>query len=386
MTMASSLAGRDVRSIIVFKQRNIGDVLLATPAIHALRCAWPSARIAVAVNSGTEAMVEGNPDIDRVIVFDRMARDAGGAGRWREEGRFLGAIRAWRPDLAVQLTEGDRGAILAFLSGARFRLGVAPGRRGLWGKGKLFTHLSPRPSLYRHAVLRDLDVVGAAGIPPADPGLRFFFTEADRARIAALLAGAGITAGAPYAVVQPGSRWKFKCWTDEGNAGLTAHLARRGLFPVLTSGPSPEEVAQVERIRGLCPASFTSLAGRLTFKELAALISEARLYVGVDSAPMHLAAAVGTSTVAIFGPTGAFNWAPWEGVDWGYSDRRKGGTRFVGRHAVVQQEWDCLPCGNDGCGGTKRSRCMEEISLDQVTEAVDRVLDGAAEPRIGDGS
>jgi heptosyltransferase-3 len=322
-------------------------------------------------------MVEGNPDIDRVIVFDRKARDAGGAGRWGEEGRFLGEIRAWRPDLAVQFTEGDRGAILAFLSGARFRVGVAPGRRGLWGKGKLFTHLSPRPSLYRHAVLRDLDVVGAAGIPPADSGLRFFFTEADRSRVAALLATSGIPADAPYAVVQPGSRWKFKCWTDEGNAGLIAHLARRGLFPVVTSGPTPEEVAQVERIRGLCPASIASLAGRLTFKELGALISAARLYVGVDSAPMHLAAAVRTPTVAIFGPTGAFNWAPWEGIDWGYTPERPAGTRFVGRHAVVQREMECIPCGQDGCEGMKKSRCMEEISLDEVAEAVDRVLAGA---------
>jgi len=379
--MAGSLLGRDIRSILVFKQRNIGDVLLSTPAIHALRSAWPRARIAVAVNSGTEAMVDGNPDIDRVIVFDRSARDAGGAGRWREEARFLGEIRAWRPGLAVQLTEGDRGAILAFLSGARFRAGLVPGRRGLWGKEKLFTHLSPLPSLYRHAVLRDLDVVGAAGIPPADPGLRFFFTEEDRSRAAALLSGAGVPDGVPYAVVQPGSRWKFKCWTDSGNAGLLAHLARRGLLPVITSGPDPEEVAQVERIRGLCPVSVASLAGRLSFRELGALISMARLYVGVDSAPMHLAAAVGTPTVAIFGPTGAFNWAPWEGIDWGYTAQMKGGTRFVGRHAVVQQAWDCVPCGKDGCGGTKRSRCMEEICLDEVTDTVDRILSRPPVPR-----
>ena len=372
--MGDSLAGRDVRSIIVFKQRNIGDVLLATPAIHALRCAWPSARIAVAVTSGTEAMVEGNPDIDRVIVFDRTTRDAGGPGRWREEGRFLGEIRAWRPDLAVQLTEGDRGAILSFLSGARFRVGVVPGRRGLWGKEKLFTHLSPRPSLYRHAVLRDLDVVGAAGIPPADPGLRFFFTEADRSRAAALLAGAGIPAGAPYAVVQPGSRWKFKCWTDAGNAGLIAHLSRRGIFPVVTAGPDPEEAAQADRIRGLCEVPFASLAGRLTFKELGALISSARLYVGVDSAPMHLAAAVGTPVLALFGPTGAFNWAPWEGIDWGYTESSTRGTRSAGRHLVLQKEWECVPCGEDGCPGTRRSRCMEEITIGEVEEAIDRVL------------
>ena len=377
MTMGDNLAGRDVRSIIVFKQRNIGDVLLATPAIYALRCAWPSARIAVAVNSGTEAMVEGNPHIDRVIVFDRSAREAGGARRLKEELRFLREIRGIRADLAVQLTEGDRGAILAFLSGARFRVGVAPGRRGLWGKEKLFTHLSGRPSLYRHAVLRDLDVVSAAGIPPADPRLRFFFTEKDRARAAALLSEAGVPSGTPYAVLQPGSRWKFKCWTDAGYAALIAHLFRRGVFPVVTAGPDPEEGAQADRIGGLCMVPHASLAGRLTFKELGALIAAARIYVGVDSAPMHLAAAVGTPVLALFGPTGAFNWAPWEGIDWGYTESSTRGTRSVGRHVVLQKEWECVPCGEDGCPGTKRSRCMEEITIGEVTEAVDGVLSSA---------
>ena len=181
--MAGSLLGEPVSSILVFKQRNIGDVLLATPAIHALRSAWPKARLAVAVNSGTEAMVTGNPDVDRVLVFDRSAREAGGIRRMREELRFLAEIRAWMPDLAVQLTEGDRGAILAFLSGARFRAGVAPGRGGLAGKERLFTHLCPRPPLLRSAALRDLDVVAAAGIPPADLRLRFSLAEDDRLRV-----------------------------------------------------------------------------------------------------------------------------------------------------------------------------------------------------------
>lgn len=375
--MGGSLPREKISSVLVFKQRNIGDVLLATPAIHALRCAWPSARIAVAVNSGTEAMVEGNPDIDRVIVFDRSAREAGGARRLKEETRFFREIRRVMADLAVQLTEGDRGAILAFLSGARFRVGVSPARRGLWGKEKLFTHLSPRPSLYRHAVLRDLDVVGAAGIPPADLGLRFFFTEKDRVRAAGLRSEAGVPSGTPYAVLQPGSRWKFKCWTDAGNAALIAHLSRHGVFPVVTAGPDPEEMAQVERIRQLCTAPFASLAGRLTFKELGALIASARLYVGVDSAPMHLAAAVGTPVVALFGPTGAFNWAPWEGIDWGYTESSARGARSAGRHVVLQKEWECVPCGEDGCPGTKRSRCMEEITIGEATEAVDGVLSSA---------
>jgi heptosyltransferase-3 len=247
----------------------------------------------------------------------------------------------------------------------------------------MFTHLCPRPSLYRHAVLRDLDVVGAVGVPRAGLGLRFYFTEKDRARSAALLAGVGIPAGAPYAILQPGSRWNFKCWTDAGNADLAAYLARKGVVPVLTSGPDPAEIAQVNRILDLVPPPVASLAGKMTFQELGALISGARLYIGVDSAPMHLAAAVGTPVIALFGPTGAFNWAPWEGIDWGYSETHRRGTKSVGRHVVIQKEWECVPCGQDGCEGTKKSRCMEEISVGEVTDAVDEVLSSGMDPVEG---
>lgn len=380
--MARSLLGEPVSSILVFKQRNIGDVLLATPAIHALRSAWPKARLAVAINSGTEAMVAGNPDIDRVLVFDRSARDAGGARRLKEEARFLREIRSWRPDLAVQLTEGDRGAILAFLSGARFRVGVASVREGLLWKDRLFTHLAPRPDRFRHTVMKDLDVVAAAGIAPSDTSLRFDVSEEDRQRARQKAREAGLT-GDRYAVVHPGSRWKFKCWTTAGMAGVLDFLEERGIRPLMTGAPDPAEHRIVREILEIRGRGVPTLVGNLTLKELGALIAGAHLFVGVDSAPMHMAAAVGTPTVALFGPSGGFNWAPWEGIDWGYTAQRKAGIRHVGRHAIVQKDWECVPCGKDGCDGTKRSRCLEEISLEEVTRAVEHVLVRAPGPSVG---
>jgi len=376
MTTPGSIAGMEIRAIAVFMLRHIGDTLLSTPAFRALRAAFPPARVLAVVNEGTQQMLEGNPDIDEILVFHRRRRDEGGFGRWREEAALVRSLRSTHPDLAVNLTEGDRGAILSFLSGARFRVGVAPNRRGFLGKEMLFTHLCPRPSLYRHAVMRDLDVVAAAGIPPADLRLRFYFTDRDREKAARMLREAGIAPEQPFAVVQPTSRWTFKCWTEDGMAGVVSHLAGRGIVPVVTSGPAPGEVAQAERIRERAGGRAASLAGRLSLKELGAVIASARLFVGVDSAPMHISAAVGTPTVAIFGPTGAFNWAPWEGIDWGYTAERPAGTRFVGRHAVVQKETACIPCGQDGCEGTKKSRCVEEILLEEVSGAVDRVLAG----------
>jgi len=381
--MEGSLLGRDLRAIAVFMLRHIGDTLLSTPAFHALRAAFPSARILAVVNEGTQEMLEGNPDIGEILVFHRHRKNEGGFGRWKEEAALVRSLRAFRPDLSVNLTEGDRGAILSVLSGARYRVGVTPNRKGFLGKDFLFTHLCGPHDWLRHAVLRDLDVVAAAGIPPADLRLCLSISDKDREKAFRILREAGIAAGHPFAVVQPTSRWTFKCWTEDGMAGVISHLADLGFAPVVTSGPAPVEVAQAERIRVRAGGRAVSLAGCLSLKELGAVIASARLFVGVDSAPMHVAAAVGTPTVALFGPSGAFNWAPWEGIDWGYSAQRKGGTRFVGRHAVVQEEWDCIPCGKDGCEGTKRSQCMEEISLDQVIQAVDRILAGAAGPAVG---
>jgi heptosyltransferase-3 len=96
-----------------------------------------------------------------------------------------------------------------------------------------------------------------------------------------------------------------------------------------------------------------------------------------------MAAAVGTPAVALFGPSGGFNWAPWEGIDWGYTPERRAGIRFVGRHAVVQKDWECVPCGKDGCEGSKRSCCLEGTTLEEVTRAVEQVLERAAGLSVG---
>jgi heptosyltransferase-3 len=369
--MRDSLLGRDFRSIVVFKQRHIGDVLLSTPAFRALRAAYPSARITAVVNEGTEPMLTGNPDIDRIVVFGRSRREEGGLARIKEEVSFLREVRSQRPALAVQLTEGDRGAVLSVLSGARYRLGVAPGKAGIFGKERLFTHLCPRPDRYRHAVQRDLDILVAAGIPPAEPSLRFFYSVQDRDMLAGKMSRAGVPGGAHYAVIHPTSRWKFKCWTDEGMAGIISYLSRKGICPMVTSGPDPAEVGQAGRIADLSGSTCASLAGSLSLKELGAAIASARIFVGVDSAPMHIAAAVGTPVVALFGPTGAYNWAPWEGIDWGYTAESPAGTRRVGRHIVVQKEWDLLQRGKDE---GKRNSGMQEITLEEVVQAVDLVL------------
>jgi heptosyltransferase-3 len=166
-------------------------------------------------------------------------------------------------------------------------------------------------------------------------------------------------------------------------AGALDLLEDRGIRPLVTGAPDPDEHRIVREIVALRGRSVPTLVGVLTLKELGALTAGARLFVGVDSAPMHISAAVGTPTLAVFGPSGAFNWAPWEGTDWGYTPDRMSGFRVVGMHAVVQKDWECVPCGKDGCEGSKRSYCLEGTPLEEVRVALDRLLAGERERPCG---
>jgi heptosyltransferase-3 len=161
-----------------------------------------------------------------------------------------------------------------------------------------------------------------------------------------------------FVVVHPASRWLFKTWPAERSAQLMDRLAADGRRIVMTCGPADAEQALVRRIGSLTSAPVIDLGGLLSLKELAALTARARLFIGVDSAPMHIAAAVGTPVVALFGPSGDIEWAPW-----GVTHRVVASTR----HA-------CRPCGNDGCGGSKVSECLTTLPVARVLDEVRSLL------------
>lgn len=346
--------GPPPKRILCIKLKHIGDVLLMTPAIRALRRAWPESAIVALVPRGTEDVLIGNPDLAAVLTFDR---GAGIGGSWRT----LRAVRDFAPELVLELGQGDREAILGWLSGARLRVGHAPGRSGGWRRA-LLTHAVPWNGA-QHVVDTNLDLVRACGIPAeACPPVLVVQPEV-RARITARLASAGLAPGRPLVVVHPVSRWLFKAWPEISCAKvITRLLERAGVAVALTSGPGAMEVqaasrilARVEAPRGGRP--IINLVGQTSLGELAAVLERASLFVGVDSAPMHMAAALGVPAVALFGPSGEGSWGPWGDG-----------------HVVVASPYLCRPCGQDGCLGSKRSDCLEAISAQTVWEAVKPVL------------
>jgi heptosyltransferase-3 len=331
------------KRILVIKLKQPGDVLLSTPVIDALKEAWPDCHLTYLVPRGAEEMVAGHPGLDELLVVDRRGASAGQA-----LGFALGLNRRGF-DLVLELSGGDRGALYTWLTRAQERVGFAHPGQPFWQRWACFTLLLPRPPAQMHMVQQNLVALKALGLNPEAPRLRFFWDQAVEERLRDWLAAHDLTPG-NFAVMHPGAGWRFKCWTPTGYARVIEALVQEWRLPVvLTGSRAPMEQELTAAILRETRAQPLNLVGQLSLKELGALIAQARLFFGVDSAPMHLAAAVGTPTAALFGPTGAFNWAPWgEG------------------HLVIQQDWECLGCGLAGCDNSKVSRCLVELAPEDV--------------------
>jgi len=336
---------------LVIKLRHHGDVLLAAPVLALLKARAPRLEVDALVYDDTAPMLEGHPALSQLHLVARKWKAQGALSRFFLERALFKSLKARNYDLLVHLSEQPRGAWLARLLGARWSVAPAmPGRGAFWAKS--FTHLYPLVGGgRRHQVELNLDALRRIGVQPSLAERKVDFVpgaEAER-RIDELVEGA------PFVHMHPGSRWSFKCWPAERNAELVDRLAADGHDVVLTS--APDETAFIEEILKKTTSNPLSLAGKLSIKELGALTARARLFVGVDSMPMHLAAAMGTPTVALFGPSGENEWGPWN------VERR-----------VVTTAHTCRPCGYDGCGGGKVSECLAFLPVEPVHAAARELL------------
>lgn len=347
-----------LRRALVVMLRHHGDVLLTSPVHSALKAAAPDCEIDALVYADTAAMVTGHPAVSEVHCVDRAWRRLGFFARLGAELNLMRRLRARRYDLVIHLSESWRGAWIVRLSGARWSVAPALGGRGRrWARA--FTHLYRKPLAGgRHMVERNLDALRRIGVPvpPGPRSLTLVPGPQDDARVEALLARHALTPKS-YVHLHPTSRWMFKTWPAARVAGLIDGLADIGLRVVLTAAPDARELAFIETVQRRSRSPAISLAGELSLKELGVLSRHARLFVGVDSAPMHIAAAMATPTVGIFGPSGEMDWGPWGVV-----------------HRIAASDHPCRPCGIDGCGGGKVSECLTTLPVERVLEACRELL------------
>lgn len=334
---------------LVIKLRHHGDVLLASPVIGVLKAHAPRMEVDALVYDETAQMLDGHPALAQLHTVGREWRDRGVLDQFGKETALFRTLRGRRYDLLVHLTDHARGAWLSRLLGVRYSVAPLVAERGGWWR-KSFSHLYPQVA-NRHRVEVNLDALRRIGVQPALGERKVHFAPGREAeqRIDAL----GLPAG--FVHVHPASRWTFKCWPAERNAQLIDRLAAEGHAVVITA--APDETAFVAAILEKATSKPINLAGQLSLKDLGALTARARLFIGVDSMPMHLAAAMGTPTVALFGPSRENEWGPWN------VEQR-----------VVTTMHSCRPCGIDGCGSGKVSDCLTLLPVDAVHAAARELI------------
>lgn len=349
---------KSLRRVLVIKLRHLGDVLLTSPVFTVLKNHAPHLEIDALVYQDTAEMLTFHPAISQVHCIDRKWKKQGLFKQASAEWQLLSTLRNRGYDLVVHLTEHPRGAWVKRLSGARY--GVArrlPEKSGIWRTS--FSHLYPFPrGTPRHTVELNLDALRRIGIYPEDEERKLVLTPGSEASasIANLLVQHGLKAGG-FLHIHPTSRWLFKCWPVEKMSQLIEALQMQDHSIVVTAAPDARERDMLREILKPLKQPVIDLSGQLSLKQLAALTSAAKCFIGVDSAPMHIAAAMKTPLVALFGPSGEKEWGPW-----------------MVPHRVITSDHACRPCGNDGCGGSKVSECLTSLPVERVLSAVQAVL------------
>jgi predicted lipopolysaccharide heptosyltransferase III len=327
------------QSILVIKLRYIGDVVLSTPVLSRLREGFPKARITMLVNAGTEEVVQDHPALDDVMVVTRK-----GLRNWR----LLKELRRRRFDVVLDLTDGDRSAILCRLSGAPIRIGYNSEHR--W-RGILYTHVVKADRFAMHTIPYHLAATEALGLSGSIPEPRMTIARAARDTAKVLLQKAMVDPDTPFVCLHPGARWWFKSWPAERFAALADRIQTDTRAQALFLG-SERDRKVVAEIATAMRTPCRNLAGVSRLQEVAAILERARLMISNDNGPMHIAATVGTPVIGLFGPSDPAIWGPWGAG-----------------HLTFYKQVDCRSCFHPDCFRGEVN-CMRLISLDEVWEAV----------------
>lgn len=355
--------------ILVIRLRSIGDIVLLTPALRLTKEWRPDVHIAVVIESRFRELLEGNPDVEEVL------HPGEGVG-WRKIVSRLRALRELRRrkfDLCVDLHGGPTSRVLARASGARRKVGFAHCR----GRGLYHIRVPDARAILGQATIHTAEHQAAAffylGLPRKEiPRAQLFVSDKDRVWWREKRASLGISQGREYAIVHPTALYKTKEWAPEKFAKLGKYLEdEAGLTPVYSCGPGEDPTLDaVEQAAG---AGLRRLENA-SLGQFAAALAGARLFVGNDSGPAHMAAALARPLVVIFGSSSSTIWGPWPSSGAGLPAR------------VVQNSYDCNPCPGDRCYRFERPECILSVDYVQVRQAVETVLAQSAQPSRPSGA
>ncbi len=337
-----------VSRVLIVKLRSIGDTVLCTPSLIALRKFLPDAQIDILLEDWVAPVLDGFAETDEVVILPK-----GNAARLR----VARELRRRRYDVVFNLHGGTTGTFLTFATGARHRVGYSHYQYSF-----LYDHLLSSSSDYwrqpqTHSAEQQLALLGFVGIPVEDrPKSSLAVTSAAMASVDARLTASGFTSHDPaFALIHPAAAFATKQWAPSGFARTAEFLAQKGIRSVAIATKNEREIL-AELVRGSAASVVTF--DDLLLPEIAALASKARIFVGNDSGIAHMAAAVGTPSVVVFGSSNRNHWSPWTDAP----------------HEMVFEELPCQPCPGYVCSEFGEPKCILTVRPDSVTAAIDRLL------------
>lgn len=378
---ADELRTREFKKILLIKLSAVGDVVHTIPVLNKLRARYPKAQIDWLVTPAIGEFLSHHPALNNVIAFPRDSS----APPWAwaalsSYARLAMKLRAAGYDLAIDLHCQSRSAFLAFMTGARARIGFDKERPEVWANSRkvtddfrkhawqgaregawlFYTHHIPLPTMDVHVIDHYQSIGKLLGFEGGPTDFTLSIPQSAQARVDALLRERGI-GGATPVIIAPRGNWETKRWPDEESAAVARHFIGRGEAVVLVGAPRERDVGAA--IASLAPG-VVDLTGETSLSELAALIARASICIAHDSGPMHLAVALGRPVVALFGPSDPV---------WAGPYHREG--------AVVRSDLPCSPCylrRLKNC--THAHACMAELSARAVIERAENVLQAALAP------
>ncbi len=339
--------------ILIIKPSSFGDVLHALPLLDCIKSEYPGVKISWVVNRDYAELLEDNPMIDKIFIFERK--------RWGEKRsvlktcieflRFTGEIRSCGFDLVIDLQGLLRSGLITFLSGAKYTVGLSNAREG---SRLFFNHVVDVSKKNLHAVDRYLSVCEKIGIVRKNPvKFSLFIKEDVRKKVDKLLIDNGIKKKDIVVVVNANSRWRTKCWNQDRFAVLSDRLMDEFSVKIVMIGAVCDS-EYVKQIVGMMKNTPVVLVGKTTLLGLSSVLKRADIMITNDSGPMHMSVAVSTATIALFGPTDPKLTGPYgENGD------------------VIFKQIDCQPCFKRNCA-TKE--CMNLIDIDDVLASFKKML------------
>jgi predicted lipopolysaccharide heptosyltransferase III len=342
------------------KRRNILDFVWSTPALRAVKEACPGARVSMLLRDDFGQLLEKDPSLHQ--TFEVRRHQGSLLRKALESVKFILDIRGEHFDLVIDLRSDERGAYMTYISGAPIRVSSYFRDAPFW-RNWVFTHIlnAPYDETKRGAAEQSLKLLRQMGITAKDTVPKLWVSEKNREKALDILHEAGISRETRWVSVNPFSRWSYKEWDHGKWSEIMDWLWHKfGMAAVIVGVPGERERA--EAMASQCQGSIFNLTGKTTLAELAALLELSYFHLGVDSAAPHIAAAVGTPTITIYGPSDWKDWAP------------------VGEnHRVIVPDLECVPCYKKGCEGKGWSRCLEELTVGKVQEGIREALNSMKE-------